>query len=394
MKRLLINIYLTVLVLTLANCASESKNVNLKQIEISEIGESVTVTTSDVFTNPRIVSLETNEQSLIATPSKIILKHNHIYVSDQRGVFKFTREGRFVAKIIRTGKSSREYLVLADFQIDDDDNVLIFSDYNNSIYKYDWDGYFLGKTLIKPFAAVNSYAKRFQLADNQTFWLYLGNYGEDFYNGIITIDSEGNILNKSIPYTAERKGYYAMVDHMNFSQNQDNIYFFERYNDTIYINDNQNQFKPLYHIDFKSNAVPEGYYNRSFSSGEEFVKQKNIKGYATGVELFIETQNSFFVGYTSGGKTYRSLVSKKDGSQLSFAEVLESEYLKNYAFITTKKWTLFPQPDNSIAIPLYPRKIMKYANENLSQEDIEAVKQVISYSDDEQNPVIFIANIK
>lgn len=383
-----------VCVLALTNCTSK-QNTDLTQIEIDKIGDGVTVSTTDVFTNPRIVPLETSEQSLIGTMAKIIVKHNHIYVADSKGVYKFTNEGKFVARIIKAGRASHEYAMLNDFQIDDDDNVFVFSMTNNCIYKYDWDANFLSKAEIKPFADVNSLAVRFQLVNNENFALYLGPYGNNFYYGVVFVDSEGNIIGKSIPYTKERKAYFAMMENMNFSQNEHNTFFYQRFNDTIYVNDGSDHFVSLYHVDFKSNAVPNGYYNDKYSNSGEFVEKISDAKYATGIELFIETPTSYFLSYACNRNYYRALVSKRNRSQLVFENINESVYLRNYTIVNNKKWGLFPQPDNSIAIPLYPEKIMDYARANhLSQDDIEAIGKAISYSGIDQNPVIFIANIK
>lgn len=386
------NLFIAAVAIGLAAC-NKQPDGGLKQIEIAETGESVTVTTDQIFSSYRIVPLETTDSSLVGGFINIVVTDSNIYWASPQEAFKFTADGRFVSKINRAGRSGQEYISIEDLQIDSDGNALIFSMISNAIYKYDWNGHFLGKTEIKPFAAVNSIAFRFLPADNQTFWLYVGNYGQDFYNCVINVDAEGNILSKSLPYSTNRKGYFQiMEDRTNFSRYQDNSYCFQIFNDTVYLADNDGVFRPTYHIDFKSNAVPDGYYNRPHEL-MEFMNNFKQTGCASGVEMFMETPNNYWVGYYKGSTRCRALVPKDGGPALCFENIADANLLKNFVLAGSKK-RICPQSDGTIAITAQPFKIMEYANANLSKEDAAAVAKAISYSDEDQNPVLLIGKLK
>jgi hypothetical protein len=91
---------------------------------------------SDLFSEYKLIQLETNDDCLIGGRSNIIKKHNgSYYVSSLNDILVFDKSGKFVNKLSKSGSGSDEYAELADFDVaQDNDEILVASD--KSVFRY------------------------------------------------------------------------------------------------------------------------------------------------------------------------------------------------------------------------------------------------------------------
>ena len=91
---------------------------------------------SDLFDDVTLIPLETTNESLIGSVSKVIISDSIIYVMDQKGqsVLLFDFTGRFLFKIHHIGKGPNEYLNIEDFTLLKNGDLLILDEYRKLIW--------------------------------------------------------------------------------------------------------------------------------------------------------------------------------------------------------------------------------------------------------------------
>lgn len=96
----------------------------------------------DVVNRVSLIPLEETEESLLSGPiSKIVEIDSTFIVQDfNRGLYRFSRSGKFMNKISNKGRSASEYVTLSTFCVDSDGQVLIFDSFANKIIRFTQDG--------------------------------------------------------------------------------------------------------------------------------------------------------------------------------------------------------------------------------------------------------------
>lgn len=110
-----------------------------------DLDKTQTITAKDLFSKIEIVTLETNEQSLIHAISKVVEHESRLYILDsrQKAILIFNSEGKFIAKIHSVGRAPEEYSLLYDIQINTYSNTLEGLDPMGKILTYDLDGKYI-----------------------------------------------------------------------------------------------------------------------------------------------------------------------------------------------------------------------------------------------------------
>ena len=96
---------------------------------------------SDYFDIDTIIQLETSEECLISRIEEIQLWDNNIYVLDKESkrVYLFDKNGRFVKRISSIGKGPKEYISLADMDINENGLFLLVWKGDSKLMHYDLD---------------------------------------------------------------------------------------------------------------------------------------------------------------------------------------------------------------------------------------------------------------
>jgi hypothetical protein len=85
---------------------------------------------SEIFENVKLVPLETNDESIIGTVSKIVVVNNTIYIFDtkSRSVLMFDKQGRYLNKIHKVGQGPNEYIDIEDFAVMKNEDILVLDE--------------------------------------------------------------------------------------------------------------------------------------------------------------------------------------------------------------------------------------------------------------------------
>jgi len=143
------------------------------------------ISISDIFESIDVVQLDTNEDCLISSISKVIYHDNKYFILDLKlqSLFCFDSNGRFLFKIFQKGQGPEEYLYLSDFNVDPYNNQLMLLEPFGSLLLFDLErGTFIKK--VKLPHEIIAYNEVYPLNENRLLFISLNKYKVVFYNRV------------------------------------------------------------------------------------------------------------------------------------------------------------------------------------------------------------------
>lgn len=95
---------------------------------------------SDLFTEFKLVKLETNDECLINGDGKIVKCDSVYYIQSINEIFKFDNDGKFIGKLASVGDGPQNYIKLYDFDVvarDDTNELWVLSYHDIKVYDAD-----------------------------------------------------------------------------------------------------------------------------------------------------------------------------------------------------------------------------------------------------------------
>lgn len=136
-------------------CTNKKKEQTQTQritLEIDSIISNDPFYLSDVFSNFKIIILETNEESIINRIDNLQLINDTLYIFDRsvKSLLIFSVDGKFIRKVDKSGRGPDEYLEPIDFDIDLSQRQIFILDWGlKKINMYSSHGDFKGKIDIR-----------------------------------------------------------------------------------------------------------------------------------------------------------------------------------------------------------------------------------------------------
>ncbi len=161
----------------LTACISEDKpeSINLTQND--------SVSLSDVFSDVRVIQLESTQESLLSTIGRVKYYNGRYYVMDRgSAIFCFDNNGEFIYKIAAQGKGPGEYTYISAFTIDRFNNQIIIGDpATQRILIFDMAGNFIADHRIE-MDEIMSYNRLFAINDTVLLIHSFNHYQLVFYS--------------------------------------------------------------------------------------------------------------------------------------------------------------------------------------------------------------------
>ena len=128
-------LFVSFVLLCMVACQSQKSEVGDSSIHID--WDNTSLGDFDIE-NVEYIPLETTDNSLLGSVSKILFRNNRIYVLDKMsgGVYVFDKTGKFLSSIIKPGEGPDEYVELMDMDVDKEGNVYIADNARMVIKKY------------------------------------------------------------------------------------------------------------------------------------------------------------------------------------------------------------------------------------------------------------------
>jgi hypothetical protein len=105
----------------------------------------------DIFERVELIPLETTDESIFRLSNELIYYNGVLYIFDYIGreILAFDLSGKFLFKIDDWGRGPQEYLLIADFEIDrQNDKMLVLDPMANNLIEYDLNGKYLRRTRL------------------------------------------------------------------------------------------------------------------------------------------------------------------------------------------------------------------------------------------------------
>ena len=335
----------------------------------------------DLFSAYTAIPLETNDESLIATISKIYVTDEYIIIFDSKiaTILLFLKNGNFVRRIGQKGNGPNEYLFLNDIFYDSKTQMIYAHErFQQRIFLYDLFGNFHKKTQASEYH-FNSFCK-----SDVGFWIYScvkPNDKEEGYNLTLLEDDLQQQKGEFFP----QKEFINAVFSSTFTCDEDGIpYFFYPTSNIIY-QLKQNKPKPYFRIDFGEKTMPY----------EKIKKLTDHKAYADLIadRKYLGAIDNFFInqticcftfresGYNIPAKAYTCFITLSNNK----FNIFSASSIQSFDF------PVWNHPigitSNSIIYAVYPHMY--------PEESITDLEKIISQKiTPDMNPVLFLMDIK
>ena len=380
----------SILLLLFLSCSNteNSQQIDSETVETIRVDmekESFIGNFDDYFDSMKVISLETNEKSLLGRIERISLYQDKIFILDTstNSVLVFNNKGKFLFRLQNVGNGPKEYDSLMDFAIDrKNEQIILYADRPYRFYFYDLEGNFIKTKSTNKFF--------FHIAFQNDNLIKLNVSGENF------ILSEYNLK------TEERKGFlpmtemYKMFASYRFEypkvNKDENIHITFPYSNFVY-EYTENGVSPKYYIDFGENKVPEkvlkriiGKEKKYFSDVRNYARKNN---YGWGICNFRENKNYVIFTFDSINLV---VYSKKTKKAKRF-----SHFSKNR--VPFYKYFVHNGNDNKLVSIYEADQFRKHTRQVMKKEDLwkkrpEYLKKMYDEVSDDSNPLLVIYTFK
>jgi 6-bladed beta-propeller len=228
-------IFLMLAIALLTSCQKSNDNKTVKdQPTLIRLVDNLEKSTpnrkfKDLFRITKVIKLQSDEQSFIASLNKMILVENELIILDKKyaSVKVFDVEGKFINTIAKVGQGPGEFTRIFDMDhIENDNSLLIYSNDDMKMCKFGLDG------VLKKETRVPFYSCYFTSIGNDSLVFFV-NYNSSEYNdkhNLIVTDSKFNVLEKYFPYTRN----FASSSSGMLVKSNNNILYNDAYEGNIY----------------------------------------------------------------------------------------------------------------------------------------------------------------
>ena len=238
------------------SCGEKNSNISytvydsdsIQHIDLNQCLKNSEYYVSDILESVKIVCLETNENSLLASIAKIIVTEDRIFIRDLYmggGVAIFDNTGKFIKRLVN-GNGPGEVQIIQDLNYDKFTNELVIID-NHQLKKYDKDGNFKENILLK-------YPCGYLISCNQNGYLFSNVYGCESDISTLTnycvlnVDRNYDVKQLLLPFSESAKIVPASAKAIEYN---DNTLISVSFCDTIYKYKNDS-LRPYMTIDYSS----------------------------------------------------------------------------------------------------------------------------------------------
>ncbi len=302
---------------------NETKNASsIKVIDLLSEPESEITRVSDIATDIDYVPLQTTENSLIKSITKIVTCDNKMYIRNgYSDILCFDREGKFLYKLNKTGRGPGEYNFIRDFDISSDNKIIIvISDGNLLVYNNTDTEFVFNKSInLMHLFQSNSqpYPSKISMIPGTTNILlsidpFTGS--EQFLSILINTDGD-SLYFKPNHYMYEKTDVLRQMINESLQYNFENkICFKEEFSDTVFfVNKETNEFQPRLIFDSHGKGfLPRIRYDREYA--------RSHIAETFWVYLIIETPKYIIYTYEHNRTRYKMLYDKSVNKKFKLKE--------------------------------------------------------------------------
>lgn len=210
----------------------------------------------DFFDNIEFLPLKFDGDNFIATCDKIIINDKLYYLLDKKfgKLLVFDERGRFIRQIGNLGRGPGEFQGIQDFDINEEGNLILYSQEDMALFLYSSDGVFQSKIDV-PF-----YASNFELIDQKSYLFYTDYNRSDISDNknLIVTDLKLNVLGTYMPYP-EKSNTISIAFSGFMKHFGDESIYNNAFSDSLWIFDKNGLAKKTYIFDFNGTGWSHGF---------------------------------------------------------------------------------------------------------------------------------------
>ena len=251
-------LWLFLITLAVFSCSKpEVKNEKFVTINAAKPNLKEPVASQQLFESVQIVSLETNEDLLMAAANQVKFFEDQYFVLDRQiqKLFVFDLLGNFKYQIGTEGDGPGEYREVVDFDIDEVSKKLyMFCPEQLAIQVYATSGEHMERIKL------DFYSSRFSLLGNDKLAFYTNYNPSDVsgYSNVLITDMKGKVLKKYFPYPKSIEmsiGFSGL-----FAGNGISGFYAHAFSDTLHLlNIETGKMDQSIRFDFDGNEWPHGF---------------------------------------------------------------------------------------------------------------------------------------
>jgi hypothetical protein len=394
------SIFLFIAVVLLLACANEQKKIGRPVNHEIDFDYNNCVEDFDLGTLTdsvmQIIPLETTDEALIANIDKIEIRNNQIYIMDQlaKSVYVYDMNGKYLNRINKVGQGPGEYTNLSYMTITD--SVVIVLDH------------FIGKQIEYQIPSLQFWQEE-RIFDKfwstELFYLpaaglicYLNDWGESQSGNYLLFTRKENTIDidKQLPF--EKEPFCLGISDYEYAIANNCASIIYSGNDTIYHIDNNGKAIPEYFLKIKNDRI---FYTKKI----ENVYRDNPPGRVFGMNSINESDKYLFLNINVKIKngtpqkkgnysTYICLYDKQNQETVIYPHyACNSKFDNQRVFvrrIIDNKIIDWWDADIVLADKDYVFTKREFKNKTFEKQ----LKQVMSNITADDNPVLFIYNLK
>ncbi|MDX8339750.1 6-bladed beta-propeller [Draconibacterium sp. IB214405] len=258
----------------------------------------------DLFELKNIVELKTEPDKVIGKIKRIKVVDDNIFIFDniRNTVYRFDLEGRFLNFIGQKGGGPKEFVHAIDFCVDTTTEEVHILDNEKKILRYKLDGEFIEKIDIPVHASF------IVLRENNTYLLIstASNYGR--YMFFYVVNKNGKVIDERIPFAEKNiKSSFSLISGISELKSEYTMCF--PLNDTIY-SYYEEDLHPKYFFDFENEKLADEIYC-NYTDEFDIIKEMEKRNKVLYISNYLETENLCYAIYVKGKNLLNTVIYSK-----------------------------------------------------------------------------------
>ncbi len=210
---------------------------------------------SDIVKDAEIIRLDTVADAYFGNAFGLTLTDNYICFAcdQQKRVYLFSRDGKFIRHFGRVGKGPGEFVWPNAVSVSPDEKFIVVGDWQaRKILLYEIGGKFIRERSLRKDTPGFTYSQII-FADNDNILVAIRRPGklEKPYSSIINYDLELNVVSNILQKPIDNNASFKDLNYQSLGRRDNGYFFWETMMDTIYSFDLNGNERPEYIIDFK-----------------------------------------------------------------------------------------------------------------------------------------------
>lgn len=220
----------------------------------------------EIFTYKRFIILDTLAKEYPYVINKLLYRNGKLFIQNDNGddsdLLVYDDNGDFLFKVGDRGRARNEYLGIDDFDVNDKGEIFINDIVSNEILKFNEKGEFI-ENITPPYKDVYSIKN----ISNDDFLLCLASWTTtDPKKELIRVNSNKN---EAYTYYGKYLDENLELDLPRFTKIEENVYFKNALNDTVYRFNQDGELTERVYFDFGNRAIPA---EKKANLEEQFIK--------------------------------------------------------------------------------------------------------------------------